>query len=309
MRQYPVFVPMGREHVAAVITLPDGDPRGLVGLFQGGGGAPKSHRHAIWRRTAEGLAEVGIASVRMDWCGVGDSTGEAHFAFDRLPVGEGFAVIDFARDAVGTKALGVAGNCMGARVGLQIALRMEDCQSVAMVMLKPLSRPRLKRAEGLVNEGSESNGDNAAKQAHGPRRERRPAARMLAKVPSLDSLARKIYWRTQWRRTAPLLKVVSAVRKQAEVLIMEDDAEKEKGRLQQALNALRREDHVGPFELKDLPGGAIRVFDNIERQQFVIDNLVDWFDRTMPKQPAEEAPRDPEAPAGVSLASAGDAGA
>src|SRR5206468_3179120 len=77
VREFPVFVPSRGERIGAVIAVPDADPRGLVLLMPGGGGAPRAHRYAMYTKVARGLAERGIASVRMDWRGVGDSTGRA----------------------------------------------------------------------------------------------------------------------------------------------------------------------------------------------------------------------------------------
>jgi len=273
---------MGDERIASIIALPQGAPRALVGLLQGGGGAPKSHRHALWRRTAEGLAAEGLASVRLDWLGVGDSTGEAHFGFNQLPIDQALTVMRFAQEAVGVDTVGLAGNCMGARVSLQVAGQIPACRSMALIMLKPLSRAGRSRAEGLVAETANAKGTASSDRQARPLRRRSSAASLLKKVPALDSMARRAYWRMQWSRAAPLLNQISAVRKHGQVLIMEDGAEKQKGRLQHALNSLRRRDGLGPFELRDLPGGAIRVFDNIERQDFVVTTLIEWFDRTLP---------------------------
>ena len=86
MREFPVFVPSRGERIGAVIAVPEEDPRGLVLLMPGGGGAPRSHRYAMYTKVARALAGRGIASVRMDWRGVGDSTGRARFSFHALPV-------------------------------------------------------------------------------------------------------------------------------------------------------------------------------------------------------------------------------
>jgi hypothetical protein len=43
------------------------------------------------------------------------------------------------------------------------------------------------------------------------------------------------------------------------------------------------------IELRDLPGGERRAFHRLERQRFVIDSIVGWFDETFP--PAEASAR------------------
>ena len=40
----------------------------------GGGGTLRSQRFRLWTRAARALADIGIASVRMEFAGIGDST-------------------------------------------------------------------------------------------------------------------------------------------------------------------------------------------------------------------------------------------
>jgi pimeloyl-ACP methyl ester carboxylesterase len=133
-RDVPLFVPYGDEHVAAVLTLPDGDPRGLVLLLQLFG-VGRSHKNGLWTRTSRSLARRGLASVRIDYLGLGDSTGGVLpvVGWDNLAVGECLAVTEVAADLIGVESIAVAGNCYGARTALAFAARLWTCVAVAVV--------------------------------------------------------------------------------------------------------------------------------------------------------------------------------
>jgi alpha-beta hydrolase superfamily lysophospholipase len=72
MKEFPFFVPYEDQFLAGTLTVPDRDPEALV-LLLAGTGAPRSHRFQLWTRTARGLAEHGLASVRLDYRGIGAS--------------------------------------------------------------------------------------------------------------------------------------------------------------------------------------------------------------------------------------------
>ena len=121
MKEFPVFVPHEDEHLAAVITVPDSHPRALVHLLQGGGGQSRSHRNRTWVRLARGLADKGIASVRMDYPGLGDSTGIPTFEVESPPVEAALAVARVSLRAVGVDTFAVVGNCIGIPTAIEMA--------------------------------------------------------------------------------------------------------------------------------------------------------------------------------------------
>ena len=140
--EHPMFVPFAGEHLGSILTLPDSDARGVVLLLQGLG-ASRSHKNRVWTRLARTLAEDGIASVRMDYPDLGDSTGRLRADLDDPPVEEAEAVVRQAMEASGTDTFAVVGNCMGLRAGFALASRTDDCISVASILLgsaKPLLR-------------------------------------------------------------------------------------------------------------------------------------------------------------------------
>jgi len=134
MNEYPLFVPYEGEHLASVLTVPDEDPRGLI-LLVTGTGAPRSHRFQLWTRLARRLAESGFASVRMDYRGIGDSTGrllQPTLGDRRLD--QALSVAHFGMRAVGTERLGVVGNCSGGIISLGVAATEPACQSAVCVL-------------------------------------------------------------------------------------------------------------------------------------------------------------------------------
>jgi pimeloyl-ACP methyl ester carboxylesterase len=147
---HPMFVPVLGEYIASVLSLPDSDPRGLVVLLQGLGAA-RSHKNRVWTRTARVLADRGIASVRMDYPDMGDSTGVLRADLEDLPVEEVEAVTRIAMEAAGVNRFAVVGNCMGLRTGFALASRANECVTVASILLgsaKPLLRGQGYSASG-----------------------------------------------------------------------------------------------------------------------------------------------------------------
>jgi pimeloyl-ACP methyl ester carboxylesterase len=260
MNERPVFVPFRGDSLAATITLPEEEPRGLIGLFQGGGGAPRSHRHAVWTRAARRLAERGFAIVRLDWRGIGDSSGEALFRLREPPSDQAVAVMRFAMDATGLRRFGVAGNCLGARAALGVAAAVPGCDSVALIMLKPLA------------------GNQTPASARNRRSARRRLTRALTRFPALDRVFRTWRARRQWRRRTPLLDQLVGAARSGSILMMEDHVAT---KLEPAMRSLERRQGLRPIELRDLPTDMVRVFDDLGRQDLLIGTLVDWFDRTM----------------------------
>ncbi len=257
MREFPVFVPRGAEHISAVITVPDGGPRGLVLLQPGGGGAPHSHRTAMFTRIARGLADRGIASARIDWKGVGDSSGVVAYSFRHLPVEDGLAVARFAMEALGTRTFGMAGNCGGARTALGILRQVPETRSAVLIMLKPLA---------------------------GPRSQRKAVQRtklIFKRFRRVGPMARRAYWSLRWRKAGAVLEAVAAVNAVSDLLLLEANTVKA-GKLIGFVDGLQRKNGRHRLEMRELPGGATRGFHSLERQEFTVRHVLEWFDQTFP---------------------------
>jgi pimeloyl-ACP methyl ester carboxylesterase len=140
MSEFPVFVPYGGEHIAAVVATPDAGPLGLVVLATGLG-APRSHRYQVWAVAARRLAERGVASVRFDYPGLHDSTGSpAEIRTNELPIDETIEVVRFARAVIGGGKVMAVGNCWGAQLALMLAGRIDECIA-AMCILPETAQP------------------------------------------------------------------------------------------------------------------------------------------------------------------------
>lgn len=136
MRTYPFFVPAGDGRVATVVTLPDADPEGFVVVLAGIG------RHHVIGGTMAGrlsarLASHGLATVRLDYGGVGDSPGIAtswtSADVDRA-VEEARVAARTVGDAIGVSQFVGVGTCYGSRVVLRL---VEESECVGAVCLAP----------------------------------------------------------------------------------------------------------------------------------------------------------------------------
>lgn len=270
MKEYPVFIPFGSGHLAAIVAVPPGPPRGLVLLLQGLG-APRSHRYGLWTRTGRSLAERGIASVRFDYPEVGDSTGALNATMDHPPVEEGIAVAETVMEALGIDAFGAVGNCMGGTVGFTMAARHEGCVT-AVSLGDPKSL--------LHGQGRSS-----------PQQAKRRAARRLPKVAKMirPYLSRRNGPPKQRVRFIPI--VGEAVRSAHVLFLMLDkDIGPSMRRCVAAIGAVEGRPQGLRTEVRgvEAEGGTILQLP-IEAQQKVIDEIVDWMDETLPaaSTPAE----------------------
>jgi alpha/beta superfamily hydrolase len=263
VKDFPVFVPVPGAHVAAVVTVPDGEPRALIALFQGGGGAPRSYYNSLWTIVSRSLAELGFASVRLDWRAVGDSTGEFHMTMDRPPVDDALAAIELAMRATGTTRVGAAGMCVGGVTALGAAERLGPaCQSICVIKL-------------LVHNKRRVTAQDRRKKSF-----RRRVLMFASRHPSIDRVLRRYYWKAQMQDTNPVLRQLARLRQQAPIMLTGFKAEM---KLPAVFNALQRKYRTGAFEIRELPlEGPMGLQDRLGYQRAVVEQLAEWFDRTLP---------------------------
>jgi pimeloyl-ACP methyl ester carboxylesterase len=248
--------------VAAVMTLPASKPRGAV-IFLQGLNAPRSHRYQLWTRSARRLAELNIASVRMDYPEVGDSTGEFPAILDDPPVREAETVARFLLETLGVSAVGVIGNCIGARAGLALASRMEQCVSVCCVV------PHNPKSY-LVNGGRSA--------------PHRTAKHFGKKLPRLAKIARSVLHTERIDFRYQFVPDVPAALRAADVLFLFLGKEEMARRLESELARLddgagMRGTFVRWIEAGDTSGMRIP----IDLQERVIDEAIGWMDATLPE--------------------------
>jgi dienelactone hydrolase len=280
MREYPVFVPFGDEHLAAVIAVPDDPIDGLV-LLTTGTGAPRSHRFQVWARTARALAERGVASVRMEYLGIGDSTGrmlQPSLGDQRRD--QAIAVARFALEAVGTDRLAVAGNCSGSIVALDVAAQMDTCRGAVLIL------PRLIRPTGLGRAVIGSRGG-------------RLSAAVRSNRAVYGALRRAIspYLRGESGRNVPMPSVAQAIERavgHARLLFVyaERDSDVYLQRsvallpsLVEGLPAARRE----RVEVRLVPFGPLSGFESIEAQEGTVELVTGWIDACFRGEPQDAA--------------------
>lgn len=136
MKRFPVYVDAPDGHVAAVVTVPDEDPRGVV-LTLAGTGRHNLIGSTLCAQLSRRVTEHGLASVRLDFVGVGDSPGivpEWRLSDVEDATGQARAVLAAAREALGVEAFVVVGTCYGSRVGLGL---LGDAGCAGAVCLAP----------------------------------------------------------------------------------------------------------------------------------------------------------------------------
>jgi hypothetical protein len=218
----------------------------------------------MWTRTARGLAESGIASIRFDYPEMGDSTGEARPSMEAPPVEEALAVAAVGMEVTGVTELAVVGNCLGARTAFAVAGRVTGCKAVACVLIN--------RPEALVERP-------ARRRAIGVRAK-------VAKRRGLEQLIRRIFRlmpRASLEFIAPVREVVSSV--PCDFVLLGDS--RAAHRLARAARkAAAGNGRVGDVEVHHIPSGPIPGFRiPLELQSTVIESLVGWLDRTLPQRP------------------------
>lgn len=256
MRQHPVFVPFQGEHLAAVVTVPDRDPRSLVFFLQGAGGTPRYHRHRAWARMAHALADRGVASVRMDYLGLGDSSGTTTFQ-SHVPSPEQVAsVARMALRATGAERLGLVSTCRGGRVLFHMAADL-GAESVACIM--PMS------IQSLLREPAASS---------------IPARRTRTRAPSQ---ARRVIARGRDEVTLRLgfgfIPEVGTVLRSASVLFVLGDGRRAETQLQRGMRALARRLGDGASDRYRIV--ALSHFARSQTQAELRDVVVDWLDSTL----------------------------
>lgn len=262
MREFPVFVPYDREHLAGVVTLPDEEPEGLV-LLATGTGAPRSHRFQLWTTVARRLADHGLASVRMDYLGIADSTGrviERSLGELELRVHEASAVARFAMQAVGVDRLAVVGNCSGGLVVLGAAAQITESIGALCILPRVLQPSQMNRMViGLRGSKAASvvRSNRLLLRLLGPLRGRKGRPRSMVQDGAAAVLAR-----------GRLMFVYSE---------QDTDAYNERSRMTiERMLAQLPETHRARFELRILPEGPLSGFESIPIQERVIDTVVDW---------------------------------
>jgi pimeloyl-ACP methyl ester carboxylesterase len=146
VKEHPFFVAYDGEHLAATLTVPDEDAQAVV-LLLAGTGAPRSHRFQLWTRTARALADRGLASVRVDYRGIGDSGGRViQPVLGDQRTEQAMAAARFGMQACGVDRLAVIGNCSGGVVGLGVTAQMPEVEAAILILPRLVQMSSVGRA-------------------------------------------------------------------------------------------------------------------------------------------------------------------
>jgi hypothetical protein len=281
MRQIPFFAPHPDGHVAAVLTLPDGPPRGLIVTLTGTG-LYQVIGSKFCARTAARLAEDGLAAVRLDYAGVGDSTGLVpgwRITDVEEVVQQARAALDTAMKAAGVTQFAAAGTCYGSRVALRL---LDDPSCVGAVCLAP---PILEFGGWTTLRRTFRDWPVFSFVRTHPvlrrlivtplrwlLRERKPAARVMAALSHLDR-ARVLFL-------------------YSESFARDHYSEAATRRLSAAVSALTQEERER-FDLRILPTGPLTAFDLLPDADAhaIVDEVAAWlrgcFERSQPGRELE----------------------
>jgi pimeloyl-ACP methyl ester carboxylesterase len=124
---HPIFVPYEGAHLAAVLTLPDSHPRGVVLMVRGLPGR-------ITARIAWALADAGIASLRLDAPGRGDSTGTFRSGREASAVPWVAAAMETVTRATGVDRVAMVGYCQAAATAVEAAAELPSVSTVLIVV-------------------------------------------------------------------------------------------------------------------------------------------------------------------------------
>ncbi len=266
-------MPFGDEHLAAILTLPESIPRGLVVLLQGAAATPRSARNQAWTIAARRLAAADIASVRMDYPGVGDSTGVPSFEIKAWNREQALKVTRVALDALQVEKFAVVGQCIGVRTALEVGGRVEGCVGAACNLVWPLGP--------LMEVWS--------------KRRFRDVRRILAqRIPALHRIMRRVMGATRTGQSLRFLpELTQILRSGGHVLFMHGGPEESDRRLRDG--AVNLMDEVGSDagqRLQILPLQAEAPYGTgpLVAQDQAIDAIVAWADKTLPPVPQTAPP-------------------
>jgi alpha/beta superfamily hydrolase len=122
--EFPVFIPMGEEHLCAVVCAPESGGADIGVVLLTGSNYTRTHRNRMWVKAAREFADAGVPSIRLDYHGVGDSTGSgAVFNLEAPFYEDALAAADFLIRSTGVSKLAFVATCFGGRTAMGAAAR------------------------------------------------------------------------------------------------------------------------------------------------------------------------------------------
>jgi pimeloyl-ACP methyl ester carboxylesterase len=294
-QETPVFFPAGADTLFGVLTEPIGEPRNAAAILLVGGGSIATNRNRLFVALARRLSAAGFHALRMDYHGVGESTG----VLARTPrVSEPYltdlqGAVDWVR-AEGTDHLVLIGSCFGARTALSAAPVLAGVQ--AIVLISPPLRDLPMDEEVGTRLAYRVKGRHTIRRALSPKALRawRDAAARRTYLRFLKVKTRML-WRLparfarrgaddSWVSRALLEPIQALARRRVPVLLIfgtrdyhyDDFLIAQPGRLGKVLKG-------APLTELVVLEGPVHGFPKIDVQKRVLDVIHDWIERVVPR--------------------------
>lgn len=129
-----MYLDSGSETVFALHTAPaPTTPASSVGVVLAHSGANNfsAHRNGVWTSISRRLAQAGIPSLRFDFAGTGESSGDLVLGVTGQPVSDVVAAMNALRSA-GCQALLIVGSCFGAIPSIAAAAGRGDVAGLVL---------------------------------------------------------------------------------------------------------------------------------------------------------------------------------
>ncbi len=134
MSDRPVVMSTSFGPIGAIISLPEGETR-AAGMLLKGAGPARFGRNSKQARIARMLAEEGVAVLRMDYPGQGDSSAARGDPDDPVPAIR--EVLEWYRQWIGRRDPVLMGPCYGGRLAVSVAAQERELGGVAVVVPYP----------------------------------------------------------------------------------------------------------------------------------------------------------------------------
>lgn len=105
------------KHISTILSVPDRSEQPIVILVHGGPGGTKDGPSDLFAKMSERLAQSGIASIRFDFLGAGNSDGDYVDMTIAHQVSEYTQVLEYVK-AQGFRNIGLVGESLGATIAL-----------------------------------------------------------------------------------------------------------------------------------------------------------------------------------------------
>ena len=135
-------------------ALEDGKKPPVMLMFHGFTGC-KSEKYFLLSRLSWGLAEAGVASLRFDFGGTGESDGDFADVTPKTEIEDGLAIVDFAEslDEIDTKRISLLGFSLGGFVAANVAGTIPE-KLERLILISPATSTHKKMEKMYMETGS-----------------------------------------------------------------------------------------------------------------------------------------------------------